>query len=53
MMRNFRLEIENADELKKLLDTAKKQLEQLNETFEEINDFKLKLKSQVDGQCKR
>jgi len=27
MMRNFRLEIENADELKKLLDTAKKQLE--------------------------
>lgn len=34
------IKIENIDDLKKLLDTAKEQCEQLTETIEEIQSFK-------------
>lgn len=34
------IKIENIDDLKKLLDTAKKQCEQLTETIEKIQSFK-------------
>lgn len=34
------IKIENLDDLKKLLDTAKEQCEQLTETIEEIQSFK-------------
>ena len=40
MEKETTIKIENIDDLKKLLDTAKEQCEQLKETIEEIQSFK-------------
>lgn len=40
MEKETTIKIENIDDLKKLLDTAKEQCEQLTETIEEIQSFK-------------
>ena len=40
MEKETTIKIENIDDLKKLLDTAKKQCEQLTETIEKIQSFK-------------
>ena len=40
MEKETTIKIENVDDLKKLLDTAKEQCEQLTETIEEIQSFK-------------
>jgi|GEM_PF-2992243 hypothetical protein len=40
MEKETTIKIENIDNLKKLLDTAKEQCEQLTETIEEIQSFK-------------
>ena len=41
----------NAGELKKLVKTAEKQLNQLNGTLDRINAFELEITTQADGQC--
>ncbi len=40
MEKKTTIKIENIDDLKKLLDTAKEQREQLTETIEKIQSFK-------------
>lgn len=40
MEKETTIKIENIDDLKKLLDTAKEQCEQLTETIEKIQSFK-------------
>ena len=40
MEKETTIKIENVDDLKKLLDTAKEQCEQLTETIEKIQSFK-------------
>ena len=40
MEKETTIKIENIDDLKKLLDTAKEQCEQLKETIEEIQSFR-------------
>lgn len=44
----MKIDIENVNELKKLLITAESQLKQLEDTISKINGFELKIISQVD-----
>ncbi|NMV61875.1 hypothetical protein [Limosilactobacillus reuteri] len=48
MNRSVKIDIENVNELKKLLITAERQLKQLEDTVSKINGFELKIISQVD-----
>ncbi|MBB1086402.1 hypothetical protein [Limosilactobacillus fastidiosus] len=48
MMIPVKIEIENITEFKKLLTTAREQLKQLENTISQLNEFELKIKSQVD-----
>ncbi|NMV59121.1 hypothetical protein FOL80_01305 [Lactobacillus reuteri] len=48
MNRSVKINIENVNELKKLLITAERQLKQLEDTVSKINGFELKIISQVD-----
>ncbi|MFT8412665.1 MAG: hypothetical protein ABF743_14400 [Schleiferilactobacillus perolens] len=44
-MAKSEIEITNLEELEKLLDLASTQIKQLHHTLDEINQFKVKLKS--------
>jgi len=46
--RSVKIDIENVNELKKLLVTAKEQLKQLEDTISKLDGFELKITSQVD-----